>query len=101
MLRLTVELVPFGIEKQKRVLGVVRIWNRGTGTPAIGHYEVDEFGPSGAKRGGLRITHYPRAAGWLPLCFMALQGLAEGWASRRGNRGGWSHRFSWQPEERS
>jgi hypothetical protein len=38
MLRITVELVPYGIESVKRTLGVAEIINTGEGTSEIGEY---------------------------------------------------------------
>lgn len=40
MLRCTIELVPFGDESRKRVIGLVEIANDATGTHEIGNYKV-------------------------------------------------------------
>ena len=40
MLRVTVELLPHGMEANKRVLGVATITNDGTGNEAIGNYRA-------------------------------------------------------------
>lgn len=40
MLRVTIELVPFGVETQAKVLGRIGIVNDGSGDLAIGNYEV-------------------------------------------------------------
>ena len=39
MLRVTVDLVPFGIESRKRTIATAKIWNDATGTPARGNYQ--------------------------------------------------------------
>jgi hypothetical protein len=38
MIRVTVELVPYGIEDQKRVIGEMKIWNDASGDRAHGNY---------------------------------------------------------------
>lgn len=38
MIRITMELLPFGFEQGKRTLGVIEVANDGTGTAAIGNY---------------------------------------------------------------
>ena len=40
MLRCTIELVPHGDESRKRIIGLVEIANKGTGTLAVGNYGV-------------------------------------------------------------
>jgi len=40
MLRCTIEILPFGNEDQKKILGIVEIANTGTGTETIGNYRV-------------------------------------------------------------
>jgi hypothetical protein len=39
MIRVTVELVPFGFEENKRHLGTAEIWNDATGTLDVGNYK--------------------------------------------------------------
>lgn len=39
MIRITVELIPFGFGKPQH-LGTCKISNDGTGTPTVGHYRV-------------------------------------------------------------
>ena len=43
MLRVTIELVPFGVESQKRTLGNLIIANDGTGTATRGNYKAVFF----------------------------------------------------------
>lgn len=38
MLRITIELVPWGMEKHKKVLKIAEIYNLGTGTKTFGNY---------------------------------------------------------------
>ena len=40
MIRVTVELVPFGIEENKKHLGTAIISNDGTGSHASGNYDI-------------------------------------------------------------
>jgi len=46
MLRITIELVPFGIEECKRRLGIMTISNDATGTKVVGNYsyKISKFG---------------------------------------------------------
>ena len=39
MIKITVELLPFGFEENKRTLGIMKIWNTVTGTKAKGNYQ--------------------------------------------------------------
>jgi len=40
MLRLTIEIIPFGIEENKRTLSTIHIINDGTGTTQFGNYKI-------------------------------------------------------------
>ena len=40
MIRVTVELVPFGIEESKKTIGIMNIANDGTGDRLTGNYEA-------------------------------------------------------------
>lgn len=65
MLRVTIEIVPYGQEADKRVLDVLVIGNDGTGTEHVGNYRY-EFG-SDHKKG--EIKAFPRAKGfWSLIC---------------------------------
>ncbi len=47
MIRITIELVPYGIEKWKKTIGLMKIINDSTGTKEIGNYKyqiIDENG---------------------------------------------------------
>lgn len=61
MIRVTVELLPYGMEDHKETLGVAYIANDGTGTQNVGNYNV-EFMKHGGK--GLykrtRVEGFPR-----------------------------------------
>ena len=41
MLRITIELVPHGIESRARVIAVGKIANNATGTPRLGNYTFE------------------------------------------------------------
>lgn len=45
MLRVTVELLPFGDFDKKRTITVLDIWNDGTGTPQVGNYKATLIDP--------------------------------------------------------
>ena len=47
MVRVTVELVPFGVERNKRTLGVMEIINDGSGDTYNGNYNVHKVGRQG------------------------------------------------------
>jgi len=40
MLRITIEIVPFGNEEEQRILSIINIINDGTGSPRYGNYKV-------------------------------------------------------------
>lgn len=62
MIRVTVELVPLGIESEARTIATARIWNDATGTPAVGNYgyRLDETGAGGALAADGRVTGFDR-----------------------------------------
>ena len=39
MIKITVELLPFGFEENKKTLGIMKIWNDITGTKTKGNYQ--------------------------------------------------------------
>jgi hypothetical protein len=43
MIRITVEMVPFGIEDAARVIAKARIWNTGKGTTKSGNYKGEIY----------------------------------------------------------
>lgn len=61
MIRVTVELLPFGFEENKQLLGVAEITNDVTGTPDRGNYHYRIWGKRGGKiiRQGV-ILAFPR-----------------------------------------
>lgn len=63
MLRVTIELIPGGIENHPRreVIGVAEIWNDGTGSPTTGHYG-SRFFKRGTKQvyREAKVTNFPR-----------------------------------------
>lgn len=40
MIKITIEIIPFGVDSMKRVLGVMDIVNDATGSDTIGNYEI-------------------------------------------------------------
>jgi hypothetical protein len=60
MIRITVELWPFGREREKRTLATADIWNDGTGTPTLGHYGYDLRGANGRTMRRGRIGAFKR-----------------------------------------
>jgi hypothetical protein len=40
MIRVTIEIIPFGVEAKRRKLGEINIINDSTGTPYIGNYRI-------------------------------------------------------------
>jgi len=60
MLKITVELFPFGEESLKRTLLVGRIWNDATGTPVVGNYKYT-FTNSEKKIFNGEVKNYDRA----------------------------------------
>mgnify|MGYP001580238924 CR=1 FL=1 len=61
MLRVTIELVPFGIENQKRTLGTLIIANDGTGTPTRGNYEAHFYSRNNRRSHKVYTVHgFPR-----------------------------------------
>jgi len=72
MLRVTVEIVPFGNESRKRTLGVMEIANDGTGDHDWGMYRIrsvrdedgNELAPQDAQ---IRVGPHLREIGFWPL----------------------------------
>lgn len=63
MLRVTVELVPWGVESEKKTLGTMIIANDGTGTHQRGNYNVRRYGRRGITKKPLRearVENWPR-----------------------------------------
>jgi len=59
MIRIKIDLIPGGLKAAKKELGIVEIWNDGTGTPENGNYCYEITKHSGEKSEG-RITNFPR-----------------------------------------
>ncbi len=43
MLRITIELLPFGLELEKKLLGKIEVWNDASGTKNLGNYKFRIF----------------------------------------------------------
>jgi hypothetical protein len=66
MIRVTIEIVPFGNEGEKRKLGEITIVNDGTGTPEIGNYKVYYWKPETGTVVA-QVKKYNRENGFLKL----------------------------------
>ena len=60
MLRVTIELVPWGIESRAKVIATGTIANTGTGTPTSGDYRIELRDAAGRKWKSGSITGFPR-----------------------------------------
>ena len=60
MLRITIELVPLGIESRARVIATGTIANTGTGTPTSGDYRIELRDAAGRKWKSGHIEGFPR-----------------------------------------
>ena len=60
MVRVTVEIVPFGRESAKRVLGTLNIVNDGTGSSILGNYFYTFFSSAGKQLGKGEVFGFPR-----------------------------------------
>jgi hypothetical protein len=60
MLRITIELVPLGVEANKKTLVVGTIVNDGTGTHTTGNYRVTLQNAAGRKWKAGTIVDFPR-----------------------------------------
>lgn len=69
MLRVTVEIVPFGDEEEKQLLGTMEIINDGSGDGRIGNYIIRRDDAVAA------VHDYPRKAGFWELTRQALNKL--------------------------
>lgn len=76
MLRVTVELIPWGMLAKSQVLSVINIANNVSGTPELGNYDivglVNELNPIKDE-----IKCFERSKGHLELVFKALKKLKE------------------------
>lgn len=71
MLRVTLEMVPFGVEAAKRTLGVMEISNIG-GTPKDGNYKITMSQREKEHFAEAELKHYPRKNGAWSLVLLAL-----------------------------
>jgi hypothetical protein len=76
MLKLTLEVLPYGQPRWQRHLGILTIANDGTGTLALGNYDIEFTGgilPQRVMRG--RVEGFPSDSGPLALVHEALTAL--------------------------
>ena len=62
MLRITIELVPHGVEERKEVIGVTTISNDATGTDTAGNYKyhVSKWGTGNRMWKAGKLAGFPR-----------------------------------------
>jgi hypothetical protein len=80
MLRVTIELWPFGEERWKKHLGTAIVANDGTGTETKGNYDVRllKWGDSGKVWKEGRVKGFPRLSrGPWDLLYLALKNIVE------------------------
>jgi hypothetical protein len=65
VLKVTIEIVPFGVKSATRTLALISIGNKGTGTPEYGNYEVTLT--TGSGKHICDLDDYDRSKGYLPL----------------------------------
>lgn len=75
MIRVTVEILPFGIEYLAKELHVIEIANDRSGDKDTGNYHVREWGDRGIING--RIEGHNRADGALVLARKAIEAVSE------------------------
>lgn len=76
MLRVTLEIVPFGNEAHKRTIGEVEIVNDGTGNPSVGNYGAT-LNLGSSLTGITRVQGFPRRMGALELLRVVLNKAHE------------------------
>lgn len=64
MIRVTVELVPFGDEARKKTIGIMNIANDGTGDIEIGHYEARLEDDRGTEKTVSVLNHIRQDGVW-------------------------------------
>ena len=80
MLRITIDLIPFGSEAHKTNLATVDVVNDGSGNGIIGNYDVrgqgvmdtSDEGGTGRWNSEARVEAYLRRDGFLELAILAL-----------------------------
>lgn len=60
MLRITIELLPFGSIERRKVLRTAEIVNNGTGTISKGNYDITFYGETGEVYRKTKVTGYQR-----------------------------------------
>lgn len=63
MIRVTIELWPFGSKSNAKTLGVIDIWNDGTGNPKVGNYKYRAW-PAGTDKDILHSQENLKKARW-------------------------------------
>jgi len=80
MIRVTVEVIPFGEEKRKRTIGTMKIVNDGEGNVWVGDYDVhveDEAREVTGKYKDFKIRSFNRSGGFWRLIGAAIEGMEK------------------------
>ena len=77
MLRVTIEIVPFGCEETKRVLGVVNITNIQKKENNKSNYNIDAKDLDQNLQTKKLVKNFDRDDGFWKLCFKALKNIIE------------------------
>jgi hypothetical protein len=76
VIKVTIEIIPFGNENQRRKLGEINIINDATGTPDVGNYRIYYWKPD---TGTLvtKVKNYKREDGYLKLLQKCINKLVK------------------------
>lgn len=77
MIKIIVELHPFGDESKKRILGIMKIWNDGTGSKTWGNYRYRIINPSGRRMLHGEIKKFKRTLNVWNLLHTILKNIIE------------------------
>jgi len=82
MIKINIEIHPFGLESEKRTLFEGRIWNDATGTPEVGNYKYTLY--SGEKVFNGEVKNYERKRPIQDLLLIVLNEISEKEKKSRG-----------------
>ncbi len=73
MLRISIDIIPWGNEEHRETLAVMDIINDGTGTPKVGNYVIKYFDDAFLEGVETEIKRHKRLKGFLPLVAAAFE----------------------------
>jgi hypothetical protein len=73
LLRISIDIIPFGNEEHRETLAVMDIINDGTGTPKIGNYKIKYYDGNFTDCLEAEIKRHKRLKGFLPLVASAFE----------------------------